>query len=263
MTQNPAATPESLHPTERFSNRVADYVRYRPGYPPEVVECLRRNCGLQTESVVADIGCGTGLLAKVFLENGNRVFGIEPNAAMREAGEEFLRDWPRFTSLDGRAEATGLPAGSVDLVAAGQAFHWFDRHRARVEFERILRPGGWVALIWNERLTSSPFLSVYEQLLRRYSRAYSRVDHRTVDETVLAEFFHPGRFRQEVFFMRQQFDWQGVQGRWISSSYVPAAGQPGHEEMRRELEAIFRRYQQDGLVDWEYKTRVYYGRFAE
>lgn len=263
MTQNPPSTPESLTPTERFSNRVADYVRYRPGYPPEVVECLRRNCELQTESVVADIGCGTGLLAKVFLENGNRVFGIEPNAAMREAGEEFLCDWPRFTSLDGRAEATGLAAGSVDLIAAGQAFHWFDRSRARVEFERILRPAGWVALIWNERLTSSPFLSDYEQLLHRYSRDYSRVDHRNVDETVLAEFFHPGGFRQEVFFMRQQFDWQGVQGRWISSSYVPAAGQPGHEEMRRELEAIFRRYQQDGLVDWEYKTRVYYGRFAE
>ena len=263
MTQNPSPTPESITPTERFSNRVADYIRYRPGYPPEVVECLRRNCGLQAEWAVADIGCGTGLLAKVFLENGNRVFGIEPNAAMRAAGEEFLRDYPQFTSLDGSAEATGLPADGVDLVAAGQAFHWFDRRRARVEFARILRPSGWVALIWNERLTSSPFLSDYEQLLHRYSRDYSRVDHRNVDEAVLAEFFHPGRFRQEVFFMRQQFDWQGVQGRWLSSSYVPAAGQPGHEEMRRELEAIFRRYQQDGLVDWEYKTRVYYGKFGE
>ena len=263
MTHNPPSTPESLTPTERFSNRVADYIRYRPGYPPEVVECLRRNCGLQAEWAVADIGCGTGLLAKVFLENGNRVFGIEPNAAMRAAGEEFLRDYPQFTSLDGSAEATGLPADGVDLVAAGQAFHWFDRRRARVEFARILRPSGWVALIWNERLTSSPFLSDYEQLLHRYSRDYSRVDHRNVDEAVLAEFFHPGRFRQEVFFMRQQFDWQGVQGRWLSSSYVPAAGQPGHEEMRRELEAIFRRYQQDGLVDWEYKTRVYYGKFGE
>ena len=263
MTQNPSPTPESITPTERFSNRVADYIRYRPGYPPEVVECLRRNCGLQAEWAVADIGCGTGLLAKVFLENGNRVFGIEPNAAMRAAGEEFLRDYPQFTSLDGSAEATGLPADGVDLVAAGQAFHWFDRRRCRAEFERILRPAGWVALIWNERLTSSPFFSDYEQLLHRYSRDYSRVDHRNVDEAVLAEFFHPGRFRQEVFFMRQQFDWQGVQGRWLSSSYVPAAGQPGHEEMRRELEAIFRRYQQDGLVDWEYKTRVYYGKFGE
>ena len=263
MTHNPPSTPESLTPTERFSNRVADYIRYRPGYPPEVVECLRRHCGLQPKWVVADIGCGTGLLAKIFLENGNRVFGIEPNAAMRAAGEEFLRNYPQFTSLDGSAEATGLSAGSVDLVAAGQAFHWFDRRRCRAEFERILRPKGWVALIWNERLTSSPFLSDYEQLLHRYSREYSRVDHRNVDETVLGEFFRPGYFRQEVFFMRQQFDWQGVQGRWLSSSYVPAAGQAGHEEMRRELEAIFRRYQQDGLVDWEYKTRVYYGKFEE
>ena len=263
MTRDRLPTADSLRPTERFSDRVADYVRYRPGYPLELLECLRRNCGLTPQWVVADAGSGTGLLTRVFLENGNRVFGIEPNSAMRAAGEEFLREFEQFVSREGRAEATGLEARSVDLVTAGQAFHWFDRPRARAEFERILKPGGWVSLIWNERLTSTPFLADYEQLLHRYSPDYARVDHRNVDEGALGEFFHPGRFRQEVFFMRQQFDWEGVHGRWLSSSYVPAAGQPGHEEMRRELETIFGRYQQDGLVDWEYKTRVYYGRFGE
>lgn len=262
MTANRPTT-DPLCPTERFSDRVADYVRYRPGYPEELLECLRRQCGLQPQWAVADIGSGTGLLARLFLENGNRVFGVEPNAAMRAAGEEFLRDYDQFFSREGRAEATGLPAHSLDLVAAGQAFHWFDRQAARAEFARILKPGGWVALVWNERLTSTPFLAEYEQLLHRYSRDYSQVDHRNVDEGVLAEFFYPGRFRQEVFFMRQQFDREGVRGRWLSSSYVPAAGRPGHEEMRRELEAIFRRYQQDGRVDWEYKTRVYYGRLEQ
>jgi SAM-dependent methyltransferase len=246
--------------TERFSDRVADYVRYRPGYPEELLECLRRRCGLRPQWVVADLGSGTGLLARLFLENGNRVFGIEPNAAMRAAGEEFLRPYAQFVSRAGRAEATGLPPRSVDLVTAGQAFHWFDRTLARREFARILQSGGWVALVWNERLTATPFLAEYEQLLHRYSPDYAQVDHRNVDEAVLGHFFHPGHFRQEVFFMRQQFDWQGVQGRWLSSSYVPAPGQPGHEEMRRELEAIFRRYQQDGQVDWEYKTRLYYGK---
>lgn len=263
MTRNEPPSTEVLRPTERFSDRVADYVRYRPGYPPELLECLQRNCGLRPQWVVADVGSGTGLLAKIFLENGNRVFGIEPNAAMRAAGEEFLRGLDQFTSQEGRAEATGLPARSVDLITAGQAFHWFDRRRARAEFERILKPGGWVALVWNERLTSTPFLADYEQLLHRYSPDYLKVDHRNVEETALDEFFHPGRLRQDTFFMRQQFDWEGVQGRWLSSSYVPAAGQPGHDEMRSELKTIFSRYQQDGLVDWEYKTRVYYGRFAE
>lgn len=251
-----------LRPTERFSDRVADYVRYRPGYPLELLECLRRHCGLTPQWMVADVGSGTGLLAKVFLENGNRVFGVEPNAAMRAAGEEFLHGFEQFVSQEGRAEATGLEAHSVDLVAAGQAFHWFDRGRTRLEFERILKPGGWVTLIWNERLTSTAFLADYEQLLHRYSPDYPKVDHRNVDEAALGEFFHPGHFRQEVFFMRQQFDWEGVHGRWLSSSYVPAAGQPGHEEMRRELQLIFNRYQQDGLVDWEYKTRVYFGRLG-
>jgi SAM-dependent methyltransferase len=255
--------PDTLRPTERFSDRVADYVRYRPTYPPELLDCLRRRCRLTPQWVVADIGSGTGLLTKIFLENGNRVFAVEPNAAMRVAGEEFLRGFAQLISREGRAEATGLEPRSVNLVAAGQAFHWFDRPRARAEFERILKPGGWVALVWNERLTSTPFLADYEQLLHRYSGDYARVDHRNIGEEALAEFFHPGHFRQEVFFIRQQFDWAGVQGRWLSSSYVPASGQPGHEQMRAELEAIFRRYQQDGLVDWEYKTRVYYGRFVE
>ena len=263
MTRNEPPSTEVLRPTERFSDRVADYIRYRPGYPPELLECLRRNCGLRPKWVVADVGCGTGLLAKVFLENGNRVFGIEPNAAMRAAGDEFLRGFDQFTSQEGRAEATGLPANSMDMITAGQAFHWFDRRRARTEFERILKPGGWVALVWNERLTSTPFLADYEQLLHRYSPDYAKVDHRNVEETALGEFFYPGRLRQDTFFMRQQFDWEGVQGRWLSSSYVPAAGQPGHDEMRSELKTIFSRYQQDGLVDWEYKTRVYYGRFVE
>jgi SAM-dependent methyltransferase len=263
MTRNEPPSTEVLRPTERFSDRVADYIRYRPGYPPELLECLRRNCGLRPKWVVADVGCGTGLLAKVFLENGNRVFGIEPNAAMRAAGDEFLRGFDQFTSQEGRAEATGLPANSMDMITAGQAFHWFDRQRARTEFQRILKPGGWVALLWNERLTSTPFLADYEQMLHRYSPDYAKVDHRNVEETALGEFFHPGRLRQDTFFMRQQFDWEGVQGRWLSSSYVPAAGQPGHDEMRSELKTIFSRYQQDGLVDWEYKTRVYYGRFAE
>ena len=158
-----------INPTLRFTGRVENYVKYRPGYPAGIIETFVKECGLTAGSVVADIGSGTGILSEVFLKNGNRVFGVEPNHEMREAGSRLLGKYAGFMSVDGAAEATTLEDCSVDFVTAGQAFHWFDRQRARKEFVRILKPNGWVTLIWNERLTdTSPFLRAYEDLLRRY-----------------------------------------------------------------------------------------------
>src|SRR5437870_2796600 len=158
----PGRNLESLRPKERFSRRVENYVKYRPGYPGAVLDWLRQHCGLTADWVIADIGSGTGFLAELFLKNGNRVFGTEPNSEMRAAGETLLKKYSRFVSVDGSAEATGLDSSSVDLITAGQAFHWFDRPRARQEFERILKPGGWAALVWNERLINTPFLVAYD-----------------------------------------------------------------------------------------------------
>jgi len=136
---------------QRFSNRVADYVRYRPGYPAALFDLLRVECAFTSNHAVADVGSGTGLLTKLFLENGNRVFGVEPNQEMRRAGEEFLHSFPKFTSVAGSAEATTLGDASVDFVTAGQAFHWFDPQAARREFLRILKTNGWVVIAWNDR----------------------------------------------------------------------------------------------------------------
>src|SRR5689334_15561560 len=133
-----------VDPTLRFSNRVDNYSKYRPTYPSAVLDLLAAECGLTSNALIADIGSGTGLLAELFLTNGNRVVGVEPNREMRAAGERLLANAPGFTSVDGTAEATTLAAGSVDFVTAGQAFHWFDRALARVEFARILKPEGWV-----------------------------------------------------------------------------------------------------------------------
>src|SRR5689334_18081902 len=171
--------------TRRFSSRVENYVKYRPSYPPQVVELLANECGLTQvgaeridpqppapgsqppASLIADIGAGTGLLAELFLKRGYRVLGIEPNREMREARARLLAGYPHYTAIDGTAEASTLDDHSVDLITAGQAFHWFDRERARAEFARILRPSGWVALVWNERrIDSTPFLADYERLLR-------------------------------------------------------------------------------------------------
>ena len=251
------------NPTTRFSDRVENYIKYRPGYPPGVIASLKEHCGLTPETIIADVGSGTGILTKLLLDNGNRVIGIEPNAAMREAAERLLEEERNFTSLAGSAEETGLPSASVDCIIAGQAFHWFDRPRAKAEFQRILKPAGWVVLVWNERETdTSPFLREYEALLKQYATDYHWVNHMNIDPEILREFYAPATVECDHFQNSQSFDFEGLKGRCLSSSYSPNAGQPGHAEMLASLETIFHRYQTGGKVDFTYQTSVYRGQFS-
>jgi SAM-dependent methyltransferase len=248
--------------TQRFSSRVENYVRYRPGYPKEVVDLLKSECGLVSGSIVADIASGTGIFTRMLLENGNRVFGVEPNSEMRRAGEELLCSYSRFTSIAGTAEATTLAECSVDIVTAAQAAHWFDREKARREFVRILKPHGWAVLIWNERRTDgSPFLRDYEHLLASYGTDYQDVRHeRTTAE--IAGFFSPTPFELRTFDMKQEFDYPALEGRLLSSSYTPQAGHANYQPMLRELGRIFDAYQRDNRVAIEYATRVFYGQIT-
>jgi SAM-dependent methyltransferase len=245
--------------TSRFSDRVENYVRYRPGYPPEVVQELQSECGLIASHVVADIASGTGIWTRLLLENGNPVFGVEPNAEMRQAGERLLAAFPKFTSIAGTAEATTLADRSVDFVTAAQAAHWFDRAGARREFVRILKPGGWLVLLWNERLTdATAFLRDYEQLLVTYGTDYQDIRHEHTT-SVVNEFFDPSPFQERTFAMRQEFDYAGVEGRLLSSSYAPGPEHSKHAPMLRELRGIFEANAVEGLVAFEYKTRLYFG----
>ena len=247
--------------TGRFSTRVADYVKYRPGYPGNVLRLLEDECGLTTGAVVADVGSGTGLLSELFLRNGNRVYGVEPNREMREAGENLLASYTNFVSVDGRAEATTLDDASVDFVTAGQAFHWFDPPRARHEFLRILRPGGWVVLVWNDRRTGgTPFLEEYERLLVRYGTDYKAVSGKYAEESMLAALFGPSQMLTKTFDNEQVFDFEGLRGRLTSSSFTPEPGHPDFDPMMRELEALFRRHERGGRVVVTYDTKVFYGR---
>jgi ubiquinone/menaquinone biosynthesis C-methylase UbiE len=249
--------------TRRFSSRVENYIKYRPGYPNEVIETLRSECGMTSESIIADVGSGTGILTEMFLQYGAMVYGIEPNREMREAGERLLKDYQRFRSVEAKAEETTLDDASVDFITAGQAFHWFDRERARTEFARILRPQGWIALIWNERVTNTtPFLVACEQLLIDYSTDYEQVDHRRIDDKVIGEFFGSDRFRLKQFNNIQVFDYEGVKGRLLSSSYAPEEGHSNFEPMIAELERIFQAYQDEGRVVVEYITQMYYGQLG-
>jgi ubiquinone/menaquinone biosynthesis C-methylase UbiE len=248
-------------PRQRFTGRVESYARYRPSYPRAVLELLTAECGLTSASVVADVGSGTGILSELFLENGNRVIGIEPNEEMRAAGDRLIGDHPRFTSAAGSAESTTFEDACVDFLIAGQAFHWFDPERARTEFERILKPTGWVALIWNvRRKGATPFLTAYEKLLLTHGTDYAEVGHHEGVTRMVQEFFGSDTFETRTFDNRQTFDLDGLKGRLSSSSYVPGPGQPGHEAMMREAESTFRAHETDGKVTIEYDTKVYYGR---
>jgi ubiquinone/menaquinone biosynthesis C-methylase UbiE len=247
-------------PTARFSDRVENYVRYRPGYPAEVLDLLRVECGLRPSHIVADVASGTGVFTRLLLDNGNSVFAVEPNAEMREMGAHQLDGYDQLVSVAGTAEETTLGAASVDFVTAAQAAHWFDLPRARAEFARILKPGGWCVLIWNERRTSStPFLREYEQLLLSYGTDYKEVRHERTT-AIIHEFFAPASHQEQVFDLRQQFDYEGTAGRLLSSSYAPLEGHPSHAPMMKELQQIFRANATGNVVEFEYNTRVHYGK---
>ena len=246
----------------RFSSRVEDYAKYRPTYPAAVIDLFKSACGLTENSIIADVGSGTGILAELFLENGNKVLGIEPNAPMRQVAEKNFREYQNFVSVDATAEDTTLERSSVDFITAAQAFHWFDRIKARPEFARILKPGGWVVLIWNERrVASTSFLRDYEDLLLRYGTDYSRVRHENVG-TEIGEFYAPQTLELKSLENVQHFDYQGLKGRTRSASYTPEPGAPAFEPMFAELQEIFNAYQIDGMVTVEYDTRVYYGQLS-
>lgn len=242
----------------RFSNRVANYVKYRPGYPDEMFSVFRERMNWTAESVVADIGSGPGISSKPFLDRGNKVFGVEPNEAMRAAAEELMSGYPKFVSVEGNAENTTLPDASVDLVIAAQAFHWFDPEKAPREFARIARPEGFLALIWNERwLDSDPFHVEYESFLKRYANDYDAVRHDRLDTAVLSRFFAKP-FAQAAFPNAQLFDFQGLRGRALSSSYMPAEDDERLPQLESDLKSLFDKYAENGRIQVSYQTNIFY-----
>lgn len=253
----PMPIPDS---TTRFSKRVSDYVRYRPRYPASVLSLLTQKIKLSPSWAIADVGSGTGISSELFLGNGNVVFGVEPNGAMRAAAEAALGDNPLFHSVDGQAEATGMPDQSVDLVVAAQAFHWFDASAARREFLRILRPPMHTILLWNRRrITDTPFLRAYEALLLRFGIDYAEVRHDHVSERRVGAFFG-GSVGCATLYSEQQLDREGLVGRVRSCSYVPGPDHSEYGPMLDALHALFDEYEVDESVRLSYDVEVYYGR---
>jgi SAM-dependent methyltransferase len=245
----------------RFSNRVANYAKYRPGYPPEVLEYLSRVVGLGRESAVADIGSGTGILTSLLLDVARLVYAVEPNTEMRLAAEGLLKKRKNFVSVDGSAEDTRLTVNSVDLVTVAQAFHWFDRQKTKTEFGRILKHRGRVALMWNNRETKgNEFSEQYEELLRTHAIDYNEVNHTKLGDEDFKKFFRDGKYESAVFENRQpEMDFDTLLGRVLSASYVPLPGQDNYEDFVERLRRIFDRTNRNGSVVLRYMTVVYCG----
>jgi SAM-dependent methyltransferase len=249
-------------PTERFSDRVDSYAKHRPSYPDSLLNFLKQH--VPVPAAVADIGSGTGILTELLLQTGYEVYGVEPNAPMRAAAEKQLEHHALFHTVDGSAESTGLSDHSVDLITAAQAFHWFERSRAKYEFRRILRANGKVALIWNERLDDASNVNQrYESVLKEMVPGYPTVaHHRMVRQQDIHEFFAPNELRLVTFLNDQTMDRAGLIGRLLSTSYVPNTGQPGNAEIVAAVDQIFDDCQTDDLVTMVYETRVYFGVFG-
>ena len=246
-----------MNTVERFSNRVTNYVRYRPDYPREIIGWLSEQGALTKGSIVADIGCGPGISTEMFLENGNRVFGVEPNQAMRIAAVKYLKEFRNFKPIEGDSENTNLNDACVDLIVAAQAFHWFKPEPTKKEFRRILKPNGHVALMWNIRQeTTTPFLIEYEQFIRDHSMDYEIVRHNNIGDEEVRQFLGPN-MRTATFDNVQEFDFEGLLGRLTSSSYMPHEGHASYNNMAKALRSLFAKYEQDGRIQILYDTRVY------
>jgi SAM-dependent methyltransferase len=250
----------TIDPTQRFSGRVESYRLHRPGYPPAIVDLLAQKCCLNHSSVMADVAAGTGLLTEIFLARGFNVIAVEPNQQMREACATLTSQYAHLRCVKGTAEATGLSDHSIDLATVGQAMHWFDLERTRSELIRMLHPGGWCAILYNNRrMTGDPFHEGYEQILVDFGNDYDTVKHSHMTEDRLAAFFAPNAMLTAVFENSQELTLDALMGRVLSSSYMPQPGQPRYEEMCRAVVALFTQNEVNGFVRMEYDCVVCYG----
>jgi ubiquinone/menaquinone biosynthesis C-methylase UbiE len=246
-------------PTQRFTDRVSNYVKFRPGYPPEVMQHLAQACHLNEQSVIADIGSGTGIFTKLLLDADYTVYAVEPNESMRASAEQQLARYAKFISANGTAEATTLEDESMDAIVCAQAFHWFNNAETKKEFSRILKTGGKAALIWNNRqIDADEFAIAYELLLRQGTNDYGKVNHQNLKKADFDAFFS-NEYQLAKFTNEQVFGVDGLIGRAFSSSYVPAQDTEKGQAFMTALRALFDRYQVDGHVKFHYQTEVYTG----
>lgn len=252
---------QGIPSTKRFDGRADVYSRYRPRYPEEALRILEREFGFYHKMIVTDIGSGTGILSKLFLENGNTVYGVEPNGDMRGFAEKNLKRYlPRFISVIGTAEATGLRSRSVDLVTAGQALHWFDAEKARNEFRRILKPSGHLAVAYNTRRNKCEIEEAYQRLRDRFAdRMADTVD---VDYAFVSRFLGNSELKKFTIHNTRTFDYKGMLGLLASASYMPSRGSPEWKDVEKGVRKIFRGRDDRRKLPIHYETTLYVGQIT-
>lgn len=242
--------------TTRFSDRVDDYIKYRPGYPEQIIGILANKIGLNQNSIIADVGSGTGISTNLFVKNGNKVFGVEPNKEMRDAAELIFGTNANFISVNGTAEKSSLKELSIDIIFSAQAFHWFNLNEAKKEFKRILKPNGHIVLVWNVRKENDSFQKEYESVLQSIPE-YNDVTHRNITDKEIFDFFSPNLMQKIILFNYQVLDLDGLKGRLKSSSYCPKEGVE-YERIMLEIELLFYKFEREGIIKFEYETNVYW-----
>ncbi|MBU5440050.1 class I SAM-dependent methyltransferase [Tissierella sp. MSJ-40] len=244
-----------LNSKERFSSRVQNYVKYRPSYPNDIISYLEESIGLNEKLIIADIGSGTGISTKLFLDNGNTVYSVEPNQDMRQAAENLLKSYSNVHFIDGSSESTKLQSESIDIIIAAQAFHWFNPEPTKKEFLRILKANGTVVLLWNIRKTKSDrFMEGYLEIIRRYAETYTNKS----DDDLIPKFFDYKTIYKAILDNPQVVDFDRLKGEITSFSYMPNENDPNYVIMISELEDLFNKYNSNGKVTLEYETHIYY-----
>ncbi len=250
-----------MQPTERFSGLAEIYQASRPSYPKEAIDFIVSHCQLSQQSLLVDVGCGTGISARLFAERGIKTVGVEPNEDMRKtaeaAGDMKSADGkanPEY--VDGTAENTTLKDESVDAVLAAQAFHWFEPNKSLAEFRRILKEDGFIVLMWNERDEADSFTFEYGELFRKLPDTKSvelnrgKAGHHLMESKI---FRNAKRFD---FKNSQTVNLDGLLNRAFSASYAPRGG--ANEKLLKDgLTAAFDKFQKDGTVNLCYETSVY------
>jgi ubiquinone/menaquinone biosynthesis C-methylase UbiE len=242
-----------------FTGRAEEYAKYRPDYPEQIISLLENKIGFDLSKDIADIGCGTGKLSKLFLNNGNLVFGVEPNDEMRLKSEKLLSKFINFISIEGTAEKTMLATKSIDVITVGQAFHWFDLKKTKKEFKRVLKKDGHVVIVWNERKNTSLVMKAVNKILLSLNQEHEEAEKNLVDKNLLNTFYGVEKANTSIFPNFQLLDLAGLKGRIQSISYVPESGDE-NKRIMNEIKDVFEKYNNGGMVKIEYTAKVFYGK---
>ncbi|WP_449536373.1 class I SAM-dependent methyltransferase [Ferdinandcohnia sp. Marseille-Q9671] len=246
--------------TDKFTDKAEIYAKYRPSYPNEYIEYVISEANLTKESMIADIGSGTGILSKQLLEKGYTVIGVEPNDDMRTVAEQTLMPGSRYISVKAAAESTTLEDNSIDLVTVGQAFHWFHMKKFKLECQRILKQDAKVSLVWNSRDSSSDINKESAVVCQQYCPNFKGFSGGMEEKPIpFHEFFKEGKYDVTFFRNDLEFDVDGFLGRYLSASYSPKENDKEYDSFIAALTDLFDKYSNNGMITIPNITRSYLG----